>query len=133
MKPILSRCGYRCDLCLAYRPNMLASPENAQKLSDGWHTYFGFRIPPEKILCDGCLASTDETLDIGCAVRPCVNARGFETCAQCGDYLCNKLQERIVTIEGMEKKFGAPISAEDRQSFILPYENKVRLDALRGK
>jgi len=30
MEPILTRCGYRCDLCLAYRPNIDANPENRQ-------------------------------------------------------------------------------------------------------
>ena len=43
MKPTLTRCGYRCNLCLAYRPNIDEHPENRQKLSDGWHKYFGFR------------------------------------------------------------------------------------------
>ena len=30
MSEILSRCGYRCDMCLAYRANIQAHPENAQ-------------------------------------------------------------------------------------------------------
>ena len=56
MEPILTRCGYRCDLCLAYWPNITANPANRQKLSDGWFKYFGFRIPPEEIQCDGCMS-----------------------------------------------------------------------------
>jgi hypothetical protein len=51
MEEILTRCGYRCDLCLAYRPNVEADPANQQTLSDGWHKYFGFRIPAEQIIC----------------------------------------------------------------------------------
>jgi hypothetical protein len=35
MKEILSRCGYRCDLCLAYRPNVEANPSNREIVSDG--------------------------------------------------------------------------------------------------
>lgn len=128
MTQILSRCGYRCDLCMAYAPNIQAHPENAQILSDGWHTYFGFRIPPERIMCEGCLADTAETLDTGCPVRPCVNSYGFETCAQCPEYVCEKLTDRLVTYEDMQAKFSDPISQEDRRRFILPYENKVRLD-----
>lgn len=130
MTVILSRCGFRCDLCLAYKPNIQAHPENAQILSDGWHTYFGFRIPPERILCEGCLADTAETLDRGCPVRPCVSAHGFETCAQCPEYICSLLAERIVTLEDMQAKFSEPIPPEDRRRFIQPYENKVRLDRL---
>jgi hypothetical protein len=41
MEEILSRCGYRCDLCLAYRPNVEKNPSNQQVLSDGWFKYFG--------------------------------------------------------------------------------------------
>jgi len=44
MEAIITRCGYRCDLCLAYKPNIEAHPENRQILSDGWYKYFGFRI-----------------------------------------------------------------------------------------
>lgn len=36
MEEVLSRCGYRCDLCLAYAPNVQAHPEYRQTLSDGW-------------------------------------------------------------------------------------------------
>jgi hypothetical protein len=28
MDEVLARCGYRCDLCLAYRPNVEAEPSN---------------------------------------------------------------------------------------------------------
>jgi len=58
MKAILTRCGYRCDLCLAYKPNIAKHPENQQILSDGWFKYFGFRLPAEVICCDGCNASS---------------------------------------------------------------------------
>jgi hypothetical protein len=39
MEPILTRCGYRCDLCLAYRPNVERNPANRQVLSDGWYQF----------------------------------------------------------------------------------------------
>ena len=134
MEPILTRCGYRCDLCLAYRPIVGRDPSSQQKLSDGWFTYFGFRIPPEQIVCDGCLADgTDiRLLDVGCPVRPCVVERGLDTCAQCADYGCEKLQQRTVVYEGIRGRVGAEIPEDDRRCFILPYENKSRLDALRG-
>jgi hypothetical protein len=132
MDPILSRCGYRCDLCLAYQPNIAAHPENAQLLSDGWFTYFGFRIPAEKINCPGCLSDSVETLDTGCPVRPYVTGRGLDICASCTDYACEKLIERLVTFEDMQIKAGSPIPEDDPMNFIFPYENKVRLDTLRA-
>lgn len=132
MEPILTRCGYRCDLCLAYKPNIEAHPENRQVLSEGWHTYFGFRIPPEALCCDGCMAENPQLIDNACPVRPCAIARGFEHCAQCPDYEdCEKLAERLVVFEELQARQGIEIPEEDRTRFILPYENKRRLEVLR--
>lgn len=132
MKPILSRCGYRCDLCLAYRPNAEDKPENRQALSDGWHKYFGFRIPAERVICDGCMSQNPRLLDTACPVRPCVLEKGLANCAECPDYVCGKLKERIVVYEELAAKQAGPIPEEDRERFIKPYENKERLDKLRG-
>jgi len=130
MEIILSRCGFRCDECLAYRPNIEREPANRQALSDGWHRYFGFRIPPERIACDGCMAD-HPTLDSDCPVRPCAIARGVGNCAQCGEYICGRLTERLIAFEDIQARTGADIPAEDRARFIEPYENRRRLDALR--
>lgn len=131
MEPILSRCGYRCDLCLAYAPNVAEHPENQQILSDGWFKYFGFRIPAEEIHCSGCLANDPRLIDQNCPVRPCVMEKGFANCAPCEQYGCNKLIDRWVTMEEMVAKSTTPIPIQDYRRFILPYENKMRLDALR--
>jgi hypothetical protein len=133
MQPILTRCGYRCDLCLAYRPNVESNPANRPILSDGWQQYFGFRLPPEQICCDGCMAENPHLIDKNCPVRPCVLARGLDNCAQCDDYGCEKLQERLVDYEALRLKSGQAIPPADRLRFILPYENKLRLEAFRRK
>lgn len=130
MPPILSRCGYRCDLCLAYSPNLAQNPANARILSDGWYKYFGFRVLPEDIYCDGCRAETPQLVDKDCPVRPCVIAWGFDTCAECGGYICDKLALRIVDRDTWER---TEIPEEDYQRFIRPYENKRRFAALRSE
>jgi hypothetical protein len=116
MNEILSRCGHRCDLCLAYRPNVEANPPNQQILSDGWHKYFGFRIPPERIICDGCMTKAENPclIDKTCPVRPCVIARGLANCAECPDYFCDKLADRLVVYEKLAAATPHPIPAEDR-------------------
>ena len=133
MKPTLSLCGFRCDLCLAYKPNIEAHPENWLVLSDGWHEYFGFRLPPEAIYCEGCSAKGAETLDRDCPVRPCVIKRGLENCAACEKVECVKLTERLIDFEDIQAEYGKPVPEIDRQRFILPYENAQRLRALRNK
>ena len=135
MPEILSRCGYRCDLCLAYRPNVESNPSNQQTLSDGWFRYFGFRIPAEQIICDGCMAETTteapRLIDRACPVRPCVIERALPNCSHCADYGCEKLVERWVVFEDVAARVEGEISEEDRARFIAPYENKRCLDDLR--
>lgn len=128
MQPILSRCGYRCDLCLAYAPNLAQNPANAQKLSDGWYRYYGFRVLPEDILCDGCRAENPRLVDKACPVRPCVIAWGLDNCGECAAFGCDKLALRIVDMSMFE---GMEIPEDDYQSFIRPYENQRRFAALR--
>ncbi len=131
MEPILTRCGYRCDLCLAYKPNAEKNPANQQKLSDGWFKYFGFRLPAEEICCDGCMSDNPKLIDQSCPVRPCVIEKRLDNCAQCEQYICEKLTERLVMLEQVKQRVGAEISEDDYVCFIQPYENKLRLDALR--
>lgn len=132
MEAILSRCGFRCDLCLAYRPNLERQPENPQVLSDGWYRYFGFRIPPEQIICDGCWAEDGRLIDPSCPVRSCVSARSLKNCAGCGDYPCEPLLERLVDGSTVAARAGSPIPPADWEKFIRPYENRRRLEQLRS-
>jgi len=133
MKPIISKCGYRCDLCLAFRPNIEAHPENQQLLSDGWHTYFGFRIQPEAIYCDGCLSENGILIDKSCPVRLYTVGRRLANCASCEDFICEKIQTRMVDFDEIQEKRAQLIPLADRERFIKPYENKARLQALRIK
>ena len=128
---ILTRCGYRCDLCLAYRLNIKKN-DRRQMLSDGWHMYYGFRISPDNIICDGCMSGENPTLiDASCPVRPCVMAQSYENCAHCGDYVCDKLKERIADYDEIQKRHGKPIPERDYENFIKPYESKERLEKIR--
>lgn len=133
MSEILSRCGYRCDLCLAYRPNVEMNTDNQQLLSDGWHHYFGFCIPAENIICDGCWTEKGRLLDDECPVRPCVIEHGLENCAICQNFICEKLDKRLVTFEELASRMESEISDEDRLRYIFPYENKERLIQIRNE
>lgn len=131
MTMLISRCGYRCDQCLAYRPHILTNPKLAKTLSEGWFKYYGFCIAPEAIICEGCLTENDRLVDKACPVRPCVLEHKFKTCAQCPEYPCEKIQQRLVTFEEVRERFGKEILDEDYRNFIQPYENKIRLDVQR--
>jgi len=133
MNEILTRCGYRCDLCLAYRPNVASNPSNQQIVSDGWFRYFGFRFLPEEIICDGCMAENPRLIDRECPVRPCVIERGLDHCAQCADYVCERIKQRLVTYKSVVERVGGEIPEADRARFITPYENVVRLGKFKDR
>lgn len=122
-RPRITRCGYRCDLCLAYKQN-IDGREDKQVISDGWFEYFGFRIPPEKISCDGCLTPDKEKphlIEEDCPIRACVIDKGIDNCSQCEEFGCEKFETRVVDGKEFED-----IPDKDYNRFIRPYENKRR-------
>ena len=130
-KEIVTRCGYRCDLCLAYKPNVEKNDERAL-LSDSWFEIYGFRIPPHDIICEGCISSENpELIDKGCKVRPCVISKNIKNCAYCKNYICETLRVRIVSKKDLETKLNRRFTKEEYEKFIKPYESKERLDKMR--
>jgi hypothetical protein len=57
--------------------------------------------------------------------------RGLDNCSLCEQYVCEKLSGRLVAYDEVKKRIGVEIPEEDYNSFIRPYENRKRLDALR--
>lgn len=130
-KEVLSRCGYRCDLCLAYINNIKVDDQRAF-LSDTWFKIYGFRIPADDIYCEGCVSSDNPKLiDNNCPVRPCVIKKGYENCSQCDRYPCDVFNQRKVCYEDVTKDI--EVSEKEYSKCILPYENKKRLDEIRSK
>jgi hypothetical protein len=125
MTAIIARCGYRCDLCPAYREN-IHGPEDQQRTSDGWFKFYGFRIPPEQICCDGCRDERPAAhrIDAKCPIRRCASARGLDTCAACPDHTCEHFISRTVTRTSVEQRLGTTLSPEDYRRFVLPYERR---------
>jgi hypothetical protein len=133
-KEILTRCGYRCDLCLAYKDN-INKDDQREFLSDTWHKIYGFRIPASEIYCDGCITSNDtniQLIDKTCAVRPCVIEKGIENCSQCDDYTCDKFNQRRVVYEELIKDNNISVSRKEYSRCIKPYENEKRINKLRN-
>ncbi len=130
--PIIAFCGYRCDLCPAFRANV-HGPEDRERASDGWFKYFGFRIPPEQICCDGCCDKRPKArrIDKSCPIRPCAIARGMSTCAECPDCGCKQFESRTVTRAWVEQRTGAPVPPRDYRRFVLPYERRDFLKQAR--
>ena len=127
MELIISKCGYRCDLCPAYKTN-LKSDADKQQMCDAWAKYFGSEIPPEVItVCEGCLEAGG---DPSCTVRPCAIEKNLDNCAHCEQFACDKLKPKINFVE--EKlKDGVDVPKEDHEYFIKPFLGKEYLLKIR--
>lgn len=133
MKEKISFCGYRCELCPAYKGNIRCE-EDRQKVSDGWFKYYGFRIPAEQIYCDGCLAedsSNPRRIDPECKVRACAIQRGLPNCAHCDDFICEKLSKKIIDTEKIAERARGPIPQKDFDRFVKPYDSAKILADIR--
>ena len=133
MNAELTRCGFRCDLCPAYRSNVEKETTNLSWVAATWQKAFDFYLEPEEMICDGCMAEDGVLLDVNCQVRPCVQARGFHDCSQCENYICEKLQTRLIEYDALVREKGDIFTPEERLCCIRPFENKPRLEALRKK
>lgn len=128
MEPIISKCGYRCDLCPAYETN-ITSEADKQKMSDAWKKYCGFDVPAEAIKsCPGCEdAGGDET----CTVRPCAIEKNKENCAHCEHFVCDKLKPKMDFVEQNVKVNLSDIPEKDYNLFIKPFISKECLQKIK--
>ena len=131
MKEVLSYCGYRCDLCPAYKEN-LESAEDRKKVSGNWRRYYDLEVEPEEVDCLGCLQAS-EAPNPKCQVRPCAIGRNLRNCAECDDFICRKLRKSIDAIKPIAEKHEGTMPAEDYQKYIYPYESEALLRKLRGE
>lgn len=132
MKEILTKCGYRCDLCLAYSENVKKN-DRREELSKGWKDIFDIDLPAQNIVCEGCMSCYNPILiDRNCPVRKCTLKKAIENCGYCSDYPCDKLKTRIVNRQQLENKLQRKITQQEYNNFVKPYESKPRLDKIKN-
>ena len=128
MEPIIARCGYRCDLCPAYKTN-LKSEADKKQMCDAWAKYLDSDIPPETItVCDGCLEGDG---DPTCTVRLCAIEKDIENCAHCEQFECDKIKSKMNFVEENVKVDLSSIPKEDFNLFIKPFISKECLLEIR--
>lgn len=133
MEDIIACCGFKCNLCLAYRDN-IKSKQDREKFRDGVFKYYGDKLTLDECYCDGCITDDNgnpQRMNVECQVRPCVTERCLDNCAYCDQYPCGKLKPKMIDYKEVEKRFGACIPKEDYENFIKPYESRKVLDRIR--
>jgi hypothetical protein len=129
MDPIIAKCGYRCDLCLAFEAN-LSGEADRRRMSEALAKYYNYAVAPDQIRpCKGCRGAAT-TPDPDCQVFPCVTARGLENCGQCPNFGCNKLKTRMDTVEECLKQH-PDVPRDDYDRFFRPYLSRGTLMDVR--
>jgi hypothetical protein len=123
MKYMLGYCGVECSKCTAYIATINNDDELRRRYAAEQSEFFGMEILPEQINCVGCL---EDGAHLGycsmCEIRRCCRERGFKTCAECNEYVCEDLK-RVYMV--MSEVFG---KAQDGVA-----EAKINLDKIRNK
>ncbi len=135
MSQLISRCGYRCDVCPAYVGNNKTIADQLS-VAEGWSKYFGLKIPPETIRCNGCLSvyrGGYDFPDASCPIRSCVMENNMETCADCFGYPCDKLESRMSSVESAITQFKDKAPKKEFDTYVAPYDARGTLNELRDR
>jgi len=98
MKEMLSYCGLVCHTCPLYlatrEQNKEAQTQLRAEIARLCNERYGTKYEAKDITdCDGCRTEGGR-LFIGshsCVLRKCARQKGVATCAQCAEYVCEKL------------------------------------------
>ena len=98
---MIAYCGLACNTCLIHLATLeldhLKQQSMRASIAQTCVKQYGMNLHVRDITdCDGC--RTGERLFSGCAnceIRKCAMERGFESCAFCHDYACEKLRKHF--------------------------------------
>jgi len=103
METIIGACGINCTRCKAHKATRENDAAAIERLAKEWSKSYNHDIPPEFVWCTGCMTAGERKCGHcanTCEIRPCVQSKGFSTCADCGDYACDKLQKFFAGFPG---------------------------------
>jgi hypothetical protein len=97
----ISACGLTCTECDAYMATQRDDSKAASAVAAKWSQLFDASVPEDAVWCDGCMTGGERISGYAadCDIRTCVIERGHRTCADCDDYICDRL-ERFLTMAG---------------------------------
>ena len=101
MQQLVGACGLLCDQCGAYQATQAGDPEALRRVAESWRVeYSNPSITPEGVVCDGCMTASERCCFhcAECDMRACAVARGYNNCAYCPDYGCDKVAELFAMV-----------------------------------
>lgn len=140
-KKIYAKCGFTCSSCAAYKDNVKTKKQR-QRGSEAWKRFYGFKLKPENMYCDGCQVPDEKNKSKllkymrACSIRVCAFKNKIKTCAHCSQY--HQCMYNLVIFysgvnrKSVEKHVGTPISDRDYHDFVEPFENRTHLKKIRA-
>ena len=105
MEKMVAFCGLICADCKAFIATQEDNAAKRREVAEAWSEAFGREIKPEEIDCDGCLTMDGRHINYCsiCEIRKCGMEKGFENCAYCVDYNCEKITKFFKQAPGAKK------------------------------
>ena len=103
MNQMLSYCGLVCDTCPIYLVTRETNKEEQVRkrieIARLCQEQYGLKFELADITdCDGCRTMDGRLFSgcVGCNIRNCAKERAIENCAQCNEYVCERLETFFV-------------------------------------
>jgi len=94
LDPHIAYCGLDCSGCDVYQATAFDDDKLRQNYADKVKLQWKIEVDPASINCHGCRDERPKTgFCATCEVRACAKDLGFENCAPCPDYGCDKLKK----------------------------------------
>ncbi len=122
MDTMVACCGVDCAACDAYVATRTDDDNLRRIIAERWARQLDVPVEPEYINCNGCQQIDGRHLGYCaiCGIRACCLEKHHETCAECAEYVCARLQRGFEFLS--ETLEGGPLSE---------LEAHKTLDALR--
>ena len=94
MEKMIACCGVDCAICDAYVATRNNDDELRRTTAERWARQLDVPVEPEYINCDGCQQTDGRHLEYCaiCGIRTCCLEKHHMTCAECDEYVCERLQ-----------------------------------------
>ena len=137
MQNFISKCGIDCGTCpWGPYPRKSMNLEYFEQYKNNAKRILGYM--PIKTPCLTC-QTPDERIPRGiklpnrkCLIRQCVDKNGVANCAYCSKFPCDTMKATAGAWnrKNIEEKLGTPLSEEDYNTFVKPFEGINRLESI---
>lgn len=84
MEKLIACCGLDCATCDARKATIADDDAMRAQTAEKWNVQFGADVTPAMINCTGCREAGAKFAHCAeCAIRNCVQSKGFRTCGEC--------------------------------------------------